>query len=287
MTVALVTDSTAYLPADLVAAHGIRVVPVRVALGDDDLAEGVAVTSAELAAALRARKPVRTAAPSPRAMLAAYEEAAVRADAVVSVHLSGAMSSTVAVAQAAARSAPVPVEVVDSRSVAMGLGYAVLAAAEVAGDGGSLSEVAAMAGRRARAATLRFSVDTLEYLRRGGRIGAARSLLGTALAIKPILGLVGGTIVPVERVRTSSRALARLEALAIDAMAALPAGSTGCDVAVHHLDDQARADRLGDTLREHLDGRGRVLVTELGAVVGAHVGPGTLATVVSPRFDAR
>ena len=121
-----------------------------------------------------------------------------------------------------------------------------------------------------------FYVDTLEHLRRGGRIGKANALLGSALAIKPILGLKDGSIVPLERVRTSSRAIARLEDLAESAAASV-------DVAVHHLDSAERAERLAERLRPRVHGLADLSVVELGAVVGAHVGPGTLAIAVSPR----
>jgi DegV family protein with EDD domain len=136
-----------------------------------------------------------------------------------------------------------------------------------------------------------FYVDTLEYLRRGGRIGKAGAMLGSALAIKPILGLRDGQIVPLERVRTSSRAIARLEELAVDAAQAAgtaDAGGAGgngggVDVAVHHLDSPERAERLAERLRARLGPGTEVVVVELGAVVGAHVGPGTLAVAVVPR----
>ena len=126
-----------------------------------------------------------------------------------------------------------------------------------------------------------FYVDTLEHLRRGGRIGKANALLGSALAIKPILGLKDGSIVPLERVRTSSRAIARLEDLAVEAAA--DSGADSVDVAVHHLDSAERAERLAERLRPRVHGLADLSVVELGAVVGAHVGPGTLAIAVSPR----
>lgn len=286
MSVAIVTDSTSYLPADLVARHGIRVVPIHVVVGGRELSEGVDVTPQIVAEALRSYVPVTTARPSPQAMLAAYEAAAQDgATAVVSVHLSADMSSTVGSAELAAREASVPVHVVDSRSVAMGLGFAVLAGARAAEAGADPDRVVQVVTRRTAASTLRFSVDTLEFLRRGGRIGAASKLVGTALAIKPILGLVDGAIVPLERVRTTSRAVARLEELAFESATHLPSGASGCDLAVHHVDSPDRAAVLAERLAARVPGAGAVPVIELGAVVGAHVGPGTLATVVSPRVD--
>lgn len=281
MTVALVTDSTAYLPAPLVDAHRIAVVPLHLVIGGAEFSEGVDVTTAEVAEALRAFRPVSTSRPSPRAFLDVYEKAAADgADAIVSVHISADMSSTVESAHLAAQQSPVPVTVVDSRSLGMAMGYAVVSAAELAETGASAQDVAELARRRSEAATAVFYVDTLEHLRRGGRIGAASALLGSALAIKPILSLSDGHIRPLEKVRTSARALSRLEELAAQAASEAP---EGVDIAVHHLDSAARAGDLAERLRARLETPGEVTVLELGAVVGAHVGPGTIAVVVSPR----
>ncbi|WP_392542486.1 DegV family protein [Oryzobacter telluris] len=285
MSTALVTDSTAYLPADLLEGLAVGVVPLHVVIGGTEHAEGVDIDAGAVASALRSFVPVSTSRPAPAAFLAKYEEAAAAgATAVVSVHISGDMSSTIGGAELAAGSSPVPVTVVDSRALGMAMGHAVLAGARLAARGGSADEVADVVRRTCADSTVVFYVDTLEYLRRGGRIGKAGALLGSALAIKPILGLRDGHIVPLERVRTSSRAIARLEELAVEAAGSPPAGADGVDVAVHHLDSQERADRLAERLGARLGGGVDVRVVELGAVVGAHVGPGTLAVAVVPRF---
>jgi DegV family protein with EDD domain len=284
VSVAIVTDSTAYLPDSVVAEHSIQVVPLHVVVGGKEFSEGVDITTAEVATALRSFKPVSTSRPSPQSFLDAYEKAAAEgAQGIVSVHISADMSSTVESAHLAAKESPVPVMVVDSRSLGMAMGYAVMSAAELAERGGSLEDVAAHARSRAEASTVVFYVDTLEHLRRGGRIGSASAFLGSALAIKPILGLVDGHIRPLEKVRTSSRALARLEELA---MSAVEKAGVPVDIAVHHLDSQSRADDLAARLTDRLEALpddGDVRVVELGAVVGAHVGPGTIAVAVSPR----
>ena len=282
MSVAIVTDSTAYLPADLAARQGIRVVPLHVVLGGQQFSEGVDVTTAEVAAALRKFTPVSTSRPSPRAFLDVYEQAAAGgAEAIVSVHISSEMSGTVESAALAASQSPIRVEVVDSRSLGMAMGFAVLSAAKGAQQGQDAKTLAAIASSRAEAATVIFYVDTLEHLRRGGRIGAASALLGSALAIKPLLALSGGRIEPIEKVRTSARALSRLEELALQAVHA--AGGPAVDIAVHHLDSQTRAAELADRLRKRVPPTATVVVVELGAVVGAHVGPGTIAVAISPR----
>ena len=277
--VAIVTDSTAYLPPEVVQEHGIRVVPLQVVIGGTAHEEGSGVTSTTVAEALRAWTPVSTSRPGPFAFLSAYERAAQDGcTGVVSVHLSSDMSGTYESAVLGARDAPVPVRVVDSRSLGMGLGFAVVTAAELAVSGEALDDVAMAAQKRAAASTTVFYVDTLEYLRRGGRIGAAAAFLGSALAIKPLLHLVDGHIEPLEKVRTAARAIARLEEVAAE-----HAGDSPVDVAVHHLANPDRAEALADRLRARLPALGHLHVSEVGAVVGAHVGPGMLAVVVAPR----
>ena len=287
MSVAIVTDTTAYLPSSVVAERGLRVVPLHVVIAGREFSEGVDVTTGEVAAALRAFRPVSTSRPAPTAFLQAYEDAAAAgASAIVSIHISADMSSTVESARLAAQQAPIPVTVVDSRSLGMAMGYAVLAAADAAAAGEDAKSIAALALSRCKASTVVFYVDTLEHLRRGGRIGAASAFLGSALAIKPILSLRDGHISALEKVRTSARALSRLEELAVEA--ALKAdGCDGVDIAVQHLDSLTRAESLAERLRERAASVHEVRVVELGAVVGAHVGPGTIAVAVSPRLRPR
>jgi DegV family protein with EDD domain len=243
------------------------------------------VTPADVARALRERRSVTTSRPGPDAFVAAYRQLAEAGyDAVVSAHLSRAISGTVDAAAVAAPDAPVPVTVVDTGTVAMATGFAVLAGAETARAGGSADEVAAAVERRAAASTTYFCVADLEHLRRGGRIGAAAALVGSALAVKPLLTLDQGTIRPYERVRTAARAHARLAELALAALARAAAEHPGVDLAVHHLDDRAAAERLADRLRDRVSAPGSVVIAELSAVLGVHVGPGTLGVVVAPRI---
>ncbi|HVE31712.1 MAG TPA: DegV family protein, partial [Mycobacteriales bacterium] len=230
--VVVVTDSTAYLPTGLADELSVRVVPLQVVLGGRSGAEGSEVTPAQVAAALAAWVPVSTSRPTPTEFAAVYREALEGgACGVVSLHLSRELSGTWDSARLAAGEVGAgSIRVVDSRSAAMGLGFAVLAAAKAAAAGGSPEEVYAAAVGTAERTTTLFYVDTLEHLRRGGRIGAAQALLGTALSVKPILHVREGRIVPLEKVRTVSKGIARLEALAVAA-----AGDGPADVAVHHL----------------------------------------------------
>ena len=282
--VGVVTDSTASLPPELARDHGITVVPLQVVIGGSVHDEGVAggVDPEDLAEALREWTPVSTSRPNPDALLEVYEKlAADGAEAIVSVHLSSELSGTYESAQLAARRSPVPVVTVDSRQVGMGTGYAALAAADAVQDGVSAQEAAEAARHRAAATTSLFYVDTLEYLRRGGCMGAAAALIGSALAVKPILKVVEGRVGSFEKVRTSGKALQRLEELAVEA-----AGGTPVDVAVAHLAAAERgqqlATRLAERLAEQLQGR-EVSLGEIGAVLGAHVGPGMVAVTVAPR----
>jgi DegV family protein with EDD domain len=161
----------------------------------------------------------------------------------------------------------------------MGLGFAALGAASAARQGRDLEAVRDAAAAHAAQVSTFFYVDTLEFLRRGGRIGAASALLGTALSVKPILHVVDGAIVVRDKVRTAGRALARIVDLAVEA-----AGDGDVDIAVHHLEAPDRASCLAEALSARLGGRLRDLyLTEIGAVVAAHVGPGVAGVVIHRR----
>ncbi|MCG0288290.1 DegV family protein [Streptomyces antimycoticus] len=277
--VAIVTDSTAYLPQDAMERHRITAVPLTVVLGDRALEEGTEISARSLAQALQKRKSVTTSRPSPEMFAAAYRAAAEEgATGIVSLHLSAEFSGTYDAAALAAQDAPVPVRVVDSGMVAMALGFCALAAAETAEGGGTLDEAVAAAEKRADGTAAYFYVDTLDYLRRGGRIGAAQALLGSALAVKPLLQLDEGRIELREKVRTASKAIARLEEIVVER-----AGRSPVDIAVQHLAAGERAAALAERLRDRVPGLAELYVSEVGAVIGAHTGPGLLGAVVSPR----
>jgi DegV family protein with EDD domain len=281
--VAVVTDSTSSLPEGLAAQRDIRVVPLSVRLGAQVGREGVEIDTTQLCAALADRRlDVQTSRPAPAAFLDCYRAALdAGASAVVSVHLSRELSGTWEAARLAADEIGADrVRVVDSRAACMGLGYAVLAAADTADDGGGIDEVAAAATDVARRCRIFFSLDSLERLRLGGRIGAAAAWVGTALAVKPLFHVAQGRILPLEKVRTTARAAQRLVELAAQA-----AGEGPVDVAVQHLAAAARAEEVAARLRERLD-VARLLVSEVGAVIGAHVGTGLVGVVVVPRTGA-
>ena len=279
-TVAVVTDSTSYLPRGAAEKRGVHVVPLEVRLGERAARDGVDVTPAELITALADRSLlVQTSRPAPASFASVYREILdAGAGEIVSVHLSRELSGTWDAARAAAQEvAPDRIRVVDSRAIAMGLGFAVLTASDVAASGaGGAAVEAAATGVAARCRVL-FGVADLERLRRGGRIGAASALLGGALAIKPLLHLSEGRIAPLEKVRTSARATERLVALAV-----AESGGPGARLAVHHLGAEERAEDIADRLREQLPDAAELHVSEVGAVIGAHAGPGLVGVVVVP-----
>ncbi|MDO7867212.1 DegV family protein [Nocardioides jiangxiensis] len=284
--IALVTDSTASLTPSEASELGVVVVPVQVIIGATVYDDGMA-TPDMVATALKEWTPVSTSRPNPATFVEAYEKAAAAgATEVLSIHLSGELSGTVESARLAAREVSargIKVTVLDSEQSAFALGYAVRAAAEVVAAGGSVRKAVNAAKRSIEGSQTIFYVDTLEYLRRGGRVSAVGAFLGGALAVKPLLRFHEGRIESFEKVRTAGKALARVEELAVSHAHAL-----GEDVRVHvtvgHLasPDRAKvlaekiAHRLGDQLADE------VHVGELGAVLGAHVGPGMIAAVVVP-----
>ena len=282
MPVAVVTDSTAYLPAELSGTYDLTVVPLTVVINGAEGLEGLEIQPAEVARALSARRSaVSTSRPAPSQFVDAYRRLlAAGADGVVSVHLSAKLSGTFEAAGLAAAEVGARVEVVDSRTTGMGLGFAALAAATAATQGQDLDAVRRAAVDNAERVSTLFYVDTLEFLRRGGRIGAGAALLGTALSVKPILHVVDGAIVVRDKVRTAGRALARLVDLAVEA-----SGDGDVDIAVHHIEAADRAAALADALVIRLGDRLRdCYITEVGAVVAAHVGPGVAGVVVHRRL---
>ncbi|MEY3278478.1 MAG: hypothetical protein RLZZ426_964 [Actinomycetota bacterium] len=282
MTLAIVTDSTACLPAYQVERLGITVVPVQVTIDDRTYDEGIGISSVSVMSALTRGIDVSTNRPSPEKFTQVYATLAARgATEIVSIHLSSELSGTYSSAVLAAREASIPVRVVDSRTIGLGLGFSVLAAAEASGHAPSASHIADVATRRGRAARAWLCVDTLEHLRLGGRIGLAQATVGSVLSIKPILEITGGRIVPTDKVRTMSRAIARLTELAVEAATEL---GGRVEIGVQHAGAREKVETLATALGKALPGK-PVVTSDMGAVLSAHVGPGAIAVVVSPILD--
>lgn len=286
----MVTDSTASIPAELAAEAGITVVPLDVVLDGTRHVEGEADTAELLVTALEAGTPVSTSQPAPAAFARAYARAAkAGAREIVSVHLSSELSGTFRAAELAALGSPVPVHLVDSRSAGLGLGFAVLAAAQASrerprrGERDVLAGGAAVAQRArevAASGTAYFLVDSLDHLRRGGRLSAGAAALGTVLGMRPILTIRDGRIEVHTKVRTRRAARERLVDLAVEAASA----RANPRLAVHHLGEPDVAAEIAASVA---DGLGidvaEILISQISAVIGAHAGPGLLTVVVADR----
>jgi len=298
MPVRVVTDSTADLPPEIACELGITVVPLKVLFGEETYRESVDITPDRFFQMLR-EHPVHptTTQPSVGDFLEAYERLAADADGILSIHISAKLSGTLGAAQAAraalpkpcpregpearagwvedegpeARAGWVPVELVDSGTASMAMGLAVIKAARAAQAGASLAEATAVARDILGRFRLWAMLDTLEYIRRGGRIGRAQAFLGSVLQVKPIITVQDGEVYPVERVRTRSRALQRLAELALS----FPAAE---EFVVLDATTPEDSDWLEGQLRA---AHPQVPVTRarLGAVLGTHCGPGAVGVV--------
>lgn len=280
MRVGIVTDSTASLSAQDADREGIIVVPLQVCIDDDTYTEGVDLSADQIAEALHDGKQVTTSRPSPQAFHDAYQLLVDDGVAeIVSIHLSSNMSGTVDSARSAAATCAVPVRVVDTRTVGLATGYAAGRAAEAARDGADATRAAQIAVASAAASTVLLYVDSLEYLKRGGRVSIAAALIGSALSVKPLLTLDDGTVVALEKIRTRAKALARAEDIIVERARACTAGY---QIGVQHLANAEQAADVAQRIAKQL-GLDAVPVDQVGAVIGAHVGPGTIAVTLSPR----
>jgi DegV family protein with EDD domain len=281
MTVVVVTDSTHYLPDDVATAQGLHAVPLYVRFGGALARESEMPDLQDFYERLRAASDLPTTSqPSIGDFLACYEPLLQAGRDIVSIHLSAGISGTYdsalqARAQLAERGYDGRIEVLDSRTVGGGLGLVLLAAAARARSGARLDEVARHAAEARAGLRIWFCLDTLEYLRRGGRIGGAQAWLGGALKIKPILSLES-QITPVERVRTRGRAFERM----VQYMRELH--GDGADAwCVQHIQAPAEAERLVERGRE-IFGCEPLFVGEVGPVIGAHAGPGMVGIGAMP-----
>ncbi|WP_427017997.1 DegV family protein [Pseudarthrobacter sp. P1] len=285
--IAVVTDSAAALPPDWVAtlpAGGVlTVMAMPVQIGAEIFSEGDVELDTAIALALAAGTPVTTSRPSPGQFERAYANAAAHGfAAVVSLHISGTLSGTVEAARMAAGKSPIPVHVVDTRTAGMAQGFAVQDAVAAALAGGELDGVSDAVEATLERTRILFYVPSLDQLRRGGRIGAAASWLGTVFAIKPILAVRDGVVVPLEKVRTAPKAIARLEELVLADLAGL-AGVATARLCVHHFGNEAQAQAVADHLQASSGAIASVTLSRLPAVLAAHAGLGVLGVVISTR----
>lgn len=272
MTVHIVTDSTSDISKELADEHGITVIPLTISFGAESYRDGIDLSADEFYARLQVTKALPTTSQPPPALFQhAYEHLVTRGD-VVSIHLSQKFSGTIETARAAARDvAPGKISVVDSTSVSMGLGMCTIAAARVAKAGGTREACVAAAESVAGRLRVAVAFETLEYLRRGGRIGRATAFLGGLLRLKPILTVKDGETFPVTRVRSRAKAL--------DELFALCAGKRVDEIAIMHTTTPDDTAALAERARAACPGV-PLHLGRFGPVLGVHGGPGMLGFAV-------
>ncbi len=271
MVLRIVTDSTADLPAEVVQEYGITVVPLSVLFGDEELLEGVDITSDEFFVRLVRESAVPTTSqPPPQRFRDAYESLVSEgADEILSIHVSGSLSGTLEAARRGAAGLDrVRIRHVDSRFTSLGLGLGVITAARAAQEGRPLDEVVELVEDQFQRTSLYFVVDTMEYLRRGGRMGRAAETFGSLLRIKPLLAIQGGELVAVARVRTKSRAIEEMLRRVAELRPILYAGAAH---AATPQDLEYVTDRLHGLAPD-----APILTTSIGPTVGTHGGPGLI-----------
>jgi DegV family protein with EDD domain len=278
--IVVVTDSTAYIPEAALGDFDTPVIPLWLIWGDERFRDGVDIDPPTFYGRLPESKVFPTTSqPSAGEFVEFFQHVGQEAEAVVGVFLSSKLSGTVASALAAKIQLPdLDVRVVDSLSTSMGQGFCVLAAARAAAAGQSVDEVVIAAERVRDGINVMFAVDTLEYLHRGGRIGGAKRLLGTALNLKPLLHLVGGRIEALASVRTKRKAVARMLDVAEERLD----GKRMAEAAVLDVDSPEEGTALAETVKERF-GLSVVYQTMVSPVIGAHVGPGTVGVCFYPE----
>ena len=276
MAVRIVTDSTADIPPELARELGVSVVPLSVIFGDEVYKEGVEISHDLFYDKLvRSKVLPTTSAPSVGDFLEVYEPLLSETDEIVSIHLSSKLSATCnnarqAAEQLAERGARI--EVIDSQLISVGLTFIVSAAARAATGGASIDDIKTIAVRMIPRIHIIVVLDTLEYVRRGGRIGRARAFLGTMLRVKPLLYIRDGEVHPGERVRTKSMALERIHQIVTSYPRVTEVG-VAYSTNAHEAEEMRR--RLGEALPAVA-----VTMTRLGPVIGVHAGPGVLGVGV-------
>lgn len=275
--IALLTDSTANLPVELVAKHDIHVVPLKIQWGDDSLIDGVTISSDAFYARLETDPLIPTTSqPSMMDFLQMYEKLAADYDSILVMLIASGISGTVASATAAAAEFDtVPVEIVDTSTTSAGLAMVVLAAVRALAAGCDLAETAVRVRAVSDAMSLIFVVNTLKYLHRGGRIGGASRYLGTMLSIKPILAFKG-TVEPVTRVRGMKKAMAHLVDMVVE-----QSGDEPLQVALLHSKAPDLAEQLQQMLASKLK-MDQIYTFDLSPVIGTHVGTGAVGLAFYP-----
>jgi len=274
--VAVITDSTSSLTPAMGKQYGLHVIPEYVIFGEQSYRDGVNLDAETFYHLLKnSKKLPSTSQPSIQDFVKFYSALSEEAEAIVSIHISQKMSATLDSARGACQQLPgVPIHVIDSRSVSMGLGMIAIAAARAAAAGREADEVVSLVEALVPRVNVIFTVDTLEYLHKGGRIGGATAFLGTALSIKPVLYIKDGRIEPLERARTKKRAIQRV----LDLMAERLEDTEDVHAAIMYCSVPEEAQALGEQVKARFQ-PAELIVTEAGPIIGTHCGPGTLGVV--------
>ena len=269
--IAVVTDSSAYIPAELLKGLDIHVIPLWLIWDEDRLLDGIDIQPQAFYERLRTSKSLPTSSqPSAKEFELFFQKCGKDCDAVVAVLVSTKISGTIDCAQAALNEiSDLPIQIVDSCFSSMGLGFVVLAAARAAAAGKSIEEAVLAAERMRDDVRLLFVVDTLEYLHRGGRIGGAKRLFGTVLQIKPILHFEDGLIQPHSQARTRKKAIEQMLITAEEHLS----GRAMAEACVVNIDCRSDGQALVEMVKDRFQ-PGSIFLSDCSPVVGTHVGPG-------------
>ncbi len=273
--VAIVVDSTAYLPQETIEQYNMHVIPLIVNWEGKSLKDNVDITADQFYQRLKTAKEMPTTSqPSPGDFKEVFDKAAEQAESIVCLTISQPLSGTYASAIAARQTIEgVPIEVIDSRSTTMGLGFMALAVAKAVAGGADYKEAAEAARALIPRMRVVFVVDTLEFLHRGGRIGGASRYIGSMLSIKPILHLDDGKIEPLSKVRTKKKAVAHMLKIMSD-----ETSGKKTHAAVIHAAAAAEADQIFARVQGQIAPE-ELFLTEISPVIGTHTGPGAVAVV--------
>ena len=282
MSVAVVSDSTADIPAGLAEQHGITIVPAFVRFGDEEFRDRIDIDTEDFYARLARDKDVfpTTSQPSPGDFKAVYDELLEEHDEIISIQISSSLSGTYASAIAGAAQADPGgerISNVDSRTASMGTGFIALTAKQIIDDGGTAADALAAANDMVSRVQFAGTPDSLEYLQRGGRLKGARALMANILHFRPVLAVVDGEVEVIARPRSHRKAMSKLIEAVVEDHAPLT------NLAVMHTDSssQGEAEEVLEELKSEVNQGGMAITATVGPAIGAHLGNGTVALAVS------
>lgn len=280
MKIGIVTDSTSDLPPELVSKYDIEVIPLHVSLDNQSYRDGVDLTATQFYEKLKGNAAMPTTSqPSPGAFVECYRALLKKVDAIISIHLTESLSGTVRTARIARDIMPeANIEVIDSHSTTMGLGGLVLAAAKAVKQGMKIEEVLKLVESLRGKVSFMVALDTLEFIKKSGRVSALQAFFGSILQIKPILKIVHGKVEVMEKVRTRREAVLRM----LNEFKSQIAVETKGVIAVMHTAAEGEAEKLCTLLQETFK-NAEIIMGQAGPVLGTHAGPGAIALIGVPQ----